>query len=71
MKANVDLQGAARRGRSIACLRRRHWESGATALIAAGVFMLMQPFSITLYGWSFVTTLAGIVVFTVASKLPE
>jgi hypothetical protein len=71
MKANVDLQGAARRGRGITYLRRRHWESGATVLIAAGVFMLMQPFSITLYGWSFVTTLAGIVVFTVASKLPE
>ena len=28
----------------------------ATAIIAAGVFMLLQPFWLTLYTWSFVTT---------------
>ena len=51
--------------------RRGPWENLATAVIAAGVVMLMQPFSLTLYGWSFVTTLAGTVLFTVAGKLPE
>jgi hypothetical protein len=33
--------------------------------------MLMQPFSITLYGWSFAMMLVGIVTFTIGSKLPE
>ena len=51
--------------------RRGPWENLATAVIAAGVVMLMQPFSLTLYGWSFATTLAGTVLFTVAGKLPE
>ena len=51
--------------------RRGPWEAAAIALIVGGVVMLMQPFSLTLYGWSFVTTLAGTVLFTVAGKLPE
>jgi hypothetical protein len=42
----------------------------ATAIIAAGVLMLLQPFSMALYSWSFVTTLAGTVMFMVVSKLP-
>jgi hypothetical protein len=46
-------------------------EAVATTLIAAGVVMLMQPFSITLYGWSFATTLAGTVMFIVVSKFPD
>jgi hypothetical protein len=52
-------------------LRRGPMEMAATALIAAGVFMLLQPFSLALYTWSFVTTLAGTVLFTVVSKFPE
>ena len=41
-----------------AAARRRRYsaraiaEGVATAAIAAGVVMLMQPFSLTLYGWS-------------------
>ena len=46
-------------------------ENAATALIACGVIMLMQPFSLTLYGWSFAVTLAGTVLFIVGGKLPE
>ena len=46
-------------------------ELAATLVIAAGVFMLLQPFSLTLYTYSFVTTLAGTVLFTVVSKFPE
>jgi len=38
---------------------------------AAGVVMLMQPFSLTLYGYSFVTVLAGTALFIVVSKFPE
>jgi hypothetical protein len=46
-------------------------ENLATALIAAGVVMLMQPLSLTLYSWSFAVTLAGTLLFIVGSKLPE
>ena len=52
-------------------LRRGLWEGAATAIIALGVAMLMQPFSLTLYGWSFATVLTGTLVFTIATKLPE
>jgi hypothetical protein len=52
-------------------LRRGVLENLATVLIAAGVLMLLQPFSLTLYSWSFVTTLAGVAMFTVVTKVPE
>jgi hypothetical protein len=52
-------------------LRRGRWEMIATALIAAGVVMLMQPWSLTLYSYSFVTTLAGTVLFIIVSRFPE
>ncbi|WP_374650633.1 hypothetical protein [Dongia sp.] len=51
--------------------RRGLMENVAIALILFGVFMLVQPFSIDLYGWSFVTVLAGVVMFIVVSKFPE
>jgi hypothetical protein len=43
----------------------------ATVLIALGVLMLLQPFSLTLYTYSFVTTLIGTVMFIIVSKFPE
>ena len=52
-------------------LRRGPWEGLATLVIAAGVVMLMQPISLTLYSYSFVTLLAGTALFTVATKFPE
>ena len=52
-------------------LRRGPMESLATVIIAAGVLMLLQPFSMTLFTWSFLTTLAGTALFTVVSKFPE
>ncbi|MEJ1158378.1 hypothetical protein [Prosthecomicrobium sp. N25] len=45
-------------------------ETLATILIVAGVFMLMQPFSLTLYTYSFAVTLAGTALFVVGSKFP-
>lgn len=51
--------------------RRGPWEMAATVLIAAGVVMLMQPFSLTLYGYSFATTLFGTAMFIIVSKFPE
>ena len=47
------------------------FEAIATTIIAAGVVMLMQPFSLTLYSWSFATTLFGTVLFTIVSKVRE
>jgi hypothetical protein len=52
-------------------LRRGPLEAAATTIIAAGVVMLMQPFSLTLYSWSFAITLFGTVMFTIASKVRE
>jgi hypothetical protein len=51
--------------------RRGPWLNLATGLIALGVFMLMQPFSLTLYSYSFVTILTGTVLFTIVGKFPE
>jgi len=52
-------------------LRRAPWENLSTILIALGVVMLMQPLSLTLYTYSFVTTLVGTVLFVISSKFPE
>jgi hypothetical protein len=52
-------------------LRRGPLEGAATAIIAAGVVMLMQPFFLTLYSWSFATTLFGTVMFIIVSKVRE
>ena len=52
-------------------LRRGPLEAIATVIIAAGVVMLMQPFFLTLYSWSFATTLFGTLMFTIVSKVRE
>ncbi len=52
-------------------LRRGPWENAATAIIAVGVFMLMQPFLLVLYTYSFVTILTGTVMFIVVSHFPD
>ena len=51
--------------------RRGPWENGATVLIGLGIVMLVQPFSIDLYGYSFVTILAGTVGFVIVSHFPS
>ncbi|WP_316183472.1 hypothetical protein [Bradyrhizobium sp. SZCCHNRI1009] len=52
-------------------LRRGPMETLATILIAAGVLMLLQPFALVLYTYSFITTLAGVAMFTIVSKFPD
>ena len=71
MKADVHVQTRTPERRAMKVFRRGSWENAATGIIAAGVIMLMQPFSLTLYGWSFVTTMIGIATFMIASKMPE
>ena len=51
--------------------RRAPWEAAAAALIGTGVVMLMQPFSLTLYGYSFVTILTGTLGFVIVSHFPD
>jgi hypothetical protein len=52
-------------------LRRRPMEAVATVLIAAGVVMLMQPFVLALFTWSFLVTLVGTVMFIAVSHFPD
>jgi len=52
-------------------LRRGPWELLASALIALGVVMLMQPFLLGLYTYSFIVTLVGTVMFIIVSHFPE
>ena len=51
--------------------RRGPWEALATVVIAAGVLMLLQPLSMALFSYSFITTLAGTLMFVIVSKFPE
>jgi len=51
--------------------RRGPWEAGAMALIGGGIIMLVQPWSIDLYSYSFVTILAGTVGYVIVSHFPE
>lgn len=52
-------------------LRRGPWEMVATVLIALGVLMLMQPFALVAYTWSFIVTLTGTAMFIIVSHFPE
>ena len=49
--------------------RRNFWEWIATVIILLG--MLMQPFSLVLYTYSFVVILTGTVLFIIVSHFPE
>jgi hypothetical protein len=51
--------------------RRGPWEALAMTLIVGGIAMLVQPWSIDLYSYSFVTILAGTLGFVVVSHFPE
>ena len=47
------------------------WERIGTGLLATGLFMLMQPWSLALFSHSFTVVLAGVVLFSIAVKLPR
>jgi hypothetical protein len=46
-------------------------EMAACVVITAGLVMMLQPLAMALFTWSFVTTLAGTLLFMVVSKFPE
>jgi hypothetical protein len=52
-------------------LRRGPCEAVTMTLIGLGVVMLMQPFSLDLYSYSFVTILAGTLGFVIVSHFPD
>jgi hypothetical protein len=58
-------------GRLSRFFRRGPWEAAAMALIAAGIVMLVQPWSLDLYGYSFVTILVGTLGYVAVSHFPE
>jgi hypothetical protein len=62
---------AIRSGRRAGWLRRGPWERAAMTAIATGIAMLVQPWSIDLYSYSFLTILAGTLGFVVVSHFPE
>ena len=51
--------------------RRGAWEFVASLVIAIGVVMLMQPFLLWAYTWSFLVTLIGTVLFIIVSHFPK
>ena len=57
--------------RGLLTFRRGPWEMLATVLIALGVVMLMQPFLMVLFTYSFIVTLVGTVMFIIVSHFPE
>ncbi|MEL6168730.1 MAG: hypothetical protein AAFR35_08555 [Pseudomonadota bacterium] len=57
--------------RGLARFRRGPWEMVATVLIVVGVLMLMQPFVIWAFTYSFITILVGTVMFIIVSHFPE
>jgi hypothetical protein len=52
-------------------LRRGPCEAVAMALIGLGVVMLMQPFSLNLFSYSFITILVGTLGFVMVSHFPD
>ena len=51
--------------------RRGIWENVSTALILIGVFMLMQPFAMWMYTYSFIVILVGTIGFLITSHFPD
>jgi hypothetical protein len=66
--ASPRTETAARR-RGI--FRRGPWEMAASTIIGLGIVMLMQPFFMWAYSWSFIVTLTGTVMFIIVSHFPE
>ena len=51
--------------------RRGPMEMAACIVIALGIAMMLQPFALMLFTYSFVVTLAGVAMFTIVSKFPQ
>jgi hypothetical protein len=69
MSNESHINGAGHRRRHF--FRRGPWESGSAAIIGLGILMLMQPFALALYTWSFVVILIGTGGFLITSHFQE
>ena len=51
--------------------RRVYWENLSTVLILLGGFMLLQPFAMWMYTYSFIVILVGTIGFIITSHFPD
>ena len=51
--------------------RRVYWENLSTVLILLGVFMLLQPFAMWMYTYSFIVILVGTIGFVITRHFPD
>ena len=51
--------------------RRVYWENLSTVLILIGVFMLLQPFAMWMFTYSFIVILVGTISFIITSHFPD
>ena len=51
--------------------RRVYWENLSTILILIGVFMLLQPFVMWMFTYSFIVILVGTIGFIITSHFPD
>jgi hypothetical protein len=65
----TDRNGARAPERRI--FRREVWENASATVIGLGIGMLMQPFALEVYTWSFAVILVGTVGFLITSHFPE
>ena len=51
--------------------RRVYWENLSTILILIGVFMLLPPFAMWMFTYSFIVILVGTIGFIITSHFPD
>ena len=51
--------------------RRVYWENLSMILILIGVFMLLQPFAMWMFTYSFIVILVGTIGFIITSHFPD
>ena len=51
--------------------RRVYWENLSPILILIGVFMLLQPFAMWMFTYSFIVILVGTIGFIITSHFPD
>ena len=51
--------------------RRVYWENLSKVLILIGVFMLLQPFAMWMFTYSFIVILVGTIGFIITSHFPD
>ena len=51
--------------------RRVYWENLSTVLILIGVFMVLPPFAMWMFTYSFIVILVGTIGFIITSHFPD